>query len=471
MKPETLKTISALFAMMGSDNKQEADTAKQKLEAKLKEIHKTWNDLPELLQLYEETQHQKKPTSDPRDEADLSTHPYDSYTPAVTVCGIIEKYVALEPHEYVAAALWVVHTHVYEQFMVTPRLLLTSPTWDCGKTTLLMIIERLAARTTRCDAITVAGLSNILDATHGTLLLDEADNYEISLKALLRAVLNAGHLQGGTRIHMSQGRVKRLRLFAPVALAGIGSFSSRPLLSRSIVINMNRKSADIVLQRYDKKHTTDLDIVYQHIKHWLRNAKLNNEPEMPVELTNRQADNWRPLISIADACGGNWPQRARQAALVFTAGNRNDEHIAIILLRHIRLIFNARHIDQIRSQDLTTSLLELDEADTTWTEYRGLSGSEPSRKLTQGSLAIILRPFGVRPKQLWPSPRTATSKSYRGYLRADFETAWQSYCDTRTTSSQKNLSKKTSARRKPSLKSSRSRSRRSTKSSRRQRRA
>ena len=50
---------------------------------------------------------------------------------------MLEEYVALRPHEYIAVALWALHTHVYDRFMVTPRLALRSPVADCGKTTLL----------------------------------------------------------------------------------------------------------------------------------------------------------------------------------------------------------------------------------------------------------------------------------------------------------------------------------------------
>ena len=36
---------------------------------------------------------------------------------------------------------------------------------------------------------------------------------------------------------------------------------------------------------------------------------------MPPELFNRTGDNWRGLFIIAEAAGGEWPERARQAAM------------------------------------------------------------------------------------------------------------------------------------------------------------
>jgi hypothetical protein len=85
------------------------------------------------------------------------THPllirirFDAYSPADTVRGIVEKYVALEKLEYVAVALWIIHTHFYDRFMVTPRLVPMSPVRNCGKTTLLDVTTRLVFRAKKSD--------------------------------------------------------------------------------------------------------------------------------------------------------------------------------------------------------------------------------------------------------------------------------------------------------------------------------
>jgi hypothetical protein len=33
-------------------------------------------------------------------------------------------------------------------------------------------------------------------------------------------------------------------------------------------------------------------------------------PDLPPEIQDRDADVWEPLIAVADAIGGEWPQRA-----------------------------------------------------------------------------------------------------------------------------------------------------------------
>ena len=358
----------------------------------------------------------------------------DAPTPADTVRRMLEHYVTLDPHEYVAVALWIIHTHIYERFMVTPRLLLTSPVRSCGKTTLLDVIGRLVARPEKSDSITPAAIYHIIHETQRTLLLDEADNLDLSAQHILRAVLNAGHRQGGTVTRMYRGGAKRLSVYAPIALASIG-WLPLPLMSRSIVVRMRRHDEARSLRRFDLADTSDLDLVYGHIRHWVNGVVLALDPDIPAELRGRHADNWRPLLSIADACGPEWSVHARDAAVAFSRGDR-EEDIAVTLLFHVRDVFDALAADRLASKRLTDELISLDSADAAWAEYRGPSGTERPRKLTQGALAALLRPFGIRPRTIWPLARTATTKSFRGYYRADFDAVWQSYCDGGVTPSQ-----------------------------------
>ncbi|MGB9392996.1 MAG: DUF3631 domain-containing protein, partial [Xanthobacteraceae bacterium] len=59
---------------------------------------------------------------------------------------------------------------------------------------------------------------------------------------------------------------------------------------------------------------------------------LNSNPEIPPELRNRQADNWRALLSIADSFDPGWGAAAREAAVIFARGY-HDEDIGVALLK------------------------------------------------------------------------------------------------------------------------------------------
>jgi hypothetical protein len=134
---------------------------------------------------------------------------------------MLEQHVVLQPHQYLAVALWALHTHVYDCFMVTPRLALQSPVADCGKTTLLDVLSRLTARPEKFDAITIAALFRLIDETHPTLLIDETDNLGLALRpnGRLRAVFNSGHRQGGQVAISEGGMTRKFSTFSPLALA------------------------------------------------------------------------------------------------------------------------------------------------------------------------------------------------------------------------------------------------------------
>ena len=101
----------------------------------------------------------------------------------------------------------------------------------------------------------------------------------------------------------------------------------------------------------------------------------------------------------------------------------HDEDPGIILLYHLRAIFDAYNTNRLASELLVKALIEHDEL---WSAWRGPRGDDRPRKLTQASLAELLRPFDIKPRKFWITrdpPKTA-----RGYLRADLEAAWRAYC-------------------------------------------
>lgn len=52
-------------------------------------------------------------------------------------------------------------------------------------------------------------------------------------------------------------------------------------------------------------------------RNWMATVSLTFPDQMPVE--DRAADVWEALVMVADAAGGHWPERAREAAIAFTA--------------------------------------------------------------------------------------------------------------------------------------------------------
>jgi hypothetical protein len=422
-----LKRILDLHArVMGGSTPQEREAAWKKLDAYLRALGKTWNDIAALIA--EATP--AAPYVDPRNAGPPKSYP--DVTPLDTIRHLLERYISLKPHEHAAIALWIIHTHIYERFMVTPRLALISPVHDCGKTTALDVINLLGARTEKVDSTTAAAIYHAADERR-TQLLDEGDNLELSARAAARAVFNSGYRRGGGVTRMVGGRRRRFSTFAPIAIASIGSLPL-PQMSRSVVIHMERYTGAEPLKRFDSNDREDLDAVYRHIAAWVRDADINLDPEMPAEVRGRFADNWRPLIAIADACGPAWGALARKAAITF-GRDHQDEDLIVMLLRDIRTVFDALKTDRLPSKALVTELNAMDDAP--WSEWRGLRDSRPPRPLSQGELARLLRDsFRIRPQSIWPLHREPEDKSSKGYMRSQFEAAWAGYCSSPGTPAQ-----------------------------------
>jgi hypothetical protein len=344
---------------------------------------------------------------------------------------LVGTYLDVKPHEAIAIALWIFHSHVYSHSAVTPRLALTSPVRGCGKTTVLRLIELLGSKTKRMDGVSSAAIYWLIEESHPTLLVDEADNLGLGTSGALRSVMNSGHLSGGGIGRVIQGAYKKFSTFAPMAIAAIGSLPL-PLMQRSIVVHMER--TDKKLERLPEGHKLGKDFqtinfVFGRVLDWAATAKLNANPDVPKELRNRVADNWRPLLAIADTF--DWGERAREAALTF-ARTFHDEDAGVILLDDCRTIFNRFGADRVTSEVLIAALLEQD-GNWSWSEWRGMRDDQQPRKLSQGELARLLRPFGIRPRSLRIRGEVKTRK---GYHRQQFEAAWARYCRTHDTPAQ-----------------------------------
>jgi hypothetical protein len=419
--------LGKLFALLGSSNAHESETARRKIDQLLASNRKTWNDLTELLQ----TGKDDGSWNDPDNSNDAAAPPAGggaagpSVNPFDLIYYTLEKYLHVKPHELVAITLWIMHTFVFDRFMITPRLALLSPVRGCGKSTAIDILELLTLKPEKFDHTSPANLYHIIDEKRPTLLLDEVDNMDLTTPGPLRSILNSGHKAGGSVGRVARGGSRRFSTFAPVAFGAIGTLPL-PLMHRSIIVNMERAPRSANLERFDCRNAEQIavfDAIYRVLFRWTQQCQLDPDPPMPAELHNRRADNWRVLLAIADACSHG--VEARKAVVTMSLDHQ-DEDPGVELLRDVRTIFNAKRVDRLAGADIVVDLHGFE--DSIWAEWRGLRGDQRPHKLSQAELAALLRPFGIRPKSIWPSgPRTG-ARSKKGYTREQFEAAWRSYC-------------------------------------------
>src|SRR5262249_6498608 len=128
-------------------------------------------------------------------------------------------------------------------------------------------------------------------------------------------------------------------------------------------------------------------------------------------------------FGVADLAGGNWGERARDAAIKIEGGS-DTTTINTRALADARAIFyptddEGRTLDRlecISSGALAERLAE--NPDGPWREWKN------GKALTQVQLARLLKPFGIKPDVIRP-PGSETT--IRGYQRAWFEDAWERY--------------------------------------------
>jgi putative DNA primase/helicase len=73
---------------------------------------------------------------------------------------------------------------------------------------------------------------------------------------------------------------------------------------------------------------------------------------------NRQADNWRPLLSIADLAGGDWPEHARAVAEKVCGSDEDETSVRVQLLMDIGALFHKHNTDRLASALIAQELAE-----------------------------------------------------------------------------------------------------------------
>jgi uncharacterized protein DUF3631 len=205
--------------------------------------------------------------------------------------------------------------------------------------------------------------------------------------------------------------------FAMVALAGIGDLPDT-IMDRAVIIRMRRRAPGELVEPYrTRRDRPPLAALRGHLASWGRahRAELGRlEPPLPVE--DRDADNWEPLVAVADLAGGDWPARARKAVVLLCAEDADadtEASLGLRLLADVRDIFAELTVSFLPSADLAARLRGLAEA-----PWQAID-------LSMHKLAFLLKPYGVRPRQ--NDARTA-----RGYHVADFADPFRRYLTVQT---------------------------------------
>lgn len=219
----------------------------------------------------------------------------------------IRRYMVMADGAAESVALWTVHAHALDAFGISPRLAITSPRPQCGKTTLLDLAYHLVTRPLLMANISAAAVFRTVERACPVLLADEADTW-LHGNDELRGILNSGHRRGGSVIRVV-GEDLEPRQFSTWGACAIALIGKLPLTlaDRSIPITLQRKRPDETVERFRFDRTETLDTLARKAARWAKDnigRLADMDPITPDALSNRSADNWRPLLAIADAAGG-----------------------------------------------------------------------------------------------------------------------------------------------------------------------
>ena len=288
------------------------------------------------------------------------------------------------------------------------------------------------------------------------MLIDEFDQLMNKTRELV-GILNSAHKRTGRvvrTVEVQKGGIKDFEprgfsTFSPILLAGIG-VAPATIADRSITFPLQRQPRARRRHRIGDRNLQGLR--NQLAPHMMAHAdalgaamaKGVPDSAIPANLTDRAADNWRPLLAVAALAGGTWPARAYKAATFLYGGAVGERDSEWVLSQIVEAVDEKRRANvdnylEWRRQGRTTinpvagrkglhrgevfKFFPSDEL-AGWLLNKDDSGFSDLRDLGTVKLRVAnkLRPFGIKPTQL----RIGGAPS-RGYDVASVRAAWRRY--------------------------------------------
>ena len=333
----------------------------------------------------------------------------------------IRRFIVLDKWQADAVALWVLFTWLIAVVAIAPLLIISAPEKSCGKTQLLALLRRLVLRALVASNMRSATLFRIAEKWHPSILIDEVDSF-LKTDEETSGLINAGHTRDSSiawRLVGDNHEPKSFDVWGAKALAGISLEKHLPdaTVSRAIVIELRRKLPHESVSRL--RHA-EVDL-FEDITSKLARFALDYSqqvrlarPTLPDALSDREQDNWEPLLAIAGCAGPEWVQRATEAALKLSDAGEKSVSTGAELLADIREIFKRRRVQKISTADLIEALCE--DAEKSWATY---SRGKP---LSPRQLARLLSGYGIKSKTIRMKYETP-----KGFDAAQFIDAFARY--------------------------------------------
>lgn len=255
------------------------------------------------------------------DEVERAIRAHALLTPLDEIREWLGIYMSATPAQLDTCALWIAHTHVMDANVATPRLLITSVKPGAGKTLLLNIVRDLSHSGFDGNGTSYAFRAALAEAKGNlTVAYDEvSDVFGRSgmnqSNSLLAQVLRRGYKKGATEA-WSVGRVSELiNIFGPAVMTGLRTAVPHDIYSRCIEIELK---PGIPEEYYDIREAEMVSEMYRDsLRAYMRALRIVikefRAAGLHDALTGRRLEIWEPLLAVANAVGGTWPERALEA--------------------------------------------------------------------------------------------------------------------------------------------------------------
>ena len=230
----------------------------------------------------------------------------------------------------ITAALWAAQRHARNEktglpiWQYSPHLFLTSTDGGSGKSWMGRLVAKLSPNGKMLVEPTKASLVRLI-AKRATVVATEMDVLvgNGGRNKWFTGIANAAYEPDVSTWRVDHGKELEIPLMGGMILDGLDSVEKstgaemRTLMSRCIKIRVKRAPDGYQHPRFDEDARAAFAHGNEKLAGWMaqevRDGIGKAVPEMPEGLGNRPADLWEPLLAVADAAGGSWPDWARQA--------------------------------------------------------------------------------------------------------------------------------------------------------------
>jgi hypothetical protein len=323
------------------------------------------------------------------------------------------RYVVVSDAIAAATALWVPFTYMVEIAVHAPKLLFHFPEKDAGKSTALGVLHWMVQRAYPAIEASGASIYRIVDRLKPTLLLDEADK-TFRRNTMLAHIINASWTNSGQKIPRvgPRGEIMEFDPYSTQAIAMKGLDMPDTTLSRCILCMIWPKLSTEKVKKFNYVDDEEFKTLRRKLARWAVDnaaALRDADPEPAPGFNNRVEMNWRTLLAIADLAGGDWPERARTAALELREADSSEPSDGIKAFAAMQQLFGAR--EEITSAEVCKTLTA--DSDSEWCNFRGKG------PISQTQLAALFKPYEIHPVKVGPSGRRLN-----GYRREQFAKAF-----------------------------------------------